>query len=304
MYKKIKYLAAFLMIAGLTAMVSCVDDEKNPLPETTRGAYPQFTTYMPGAINPTDVFKGTIIDYNEKISNIKYSLKYTSAAGDVIEKENIIEVTSLPYELSLGRAELAGFLGLAEDKLSYGDNFELSAVVEGKDGTIFNANTPGFKKDKDGNVIKDENENPIITGGNLGSKLKTAGYKQAMKFNWYYSCPFNIEEALGTYIVDGNPWTGEENGEVEMVKGNAPNQVVMKDIFVKGFDLVLEIDEATGIVSVNTDKPSFYHGKYGDGRCKDAQGFFFSCTGTLDVSFDFTVAAGSFGRGGFVAKKK
>jgi hypothetical protein len=174
------------------------------------------------------------------------------------------------YNLSVTGAEIAAATGTTP---APGDTYTLYNQVVTKDGRTFDlANTfPDF--------------------ANLPN------YNMALRWSAVVVCPFIPADAAGTYTITADNWDGAsgETAEVTATANSATITYAFPYAASPGVNpLVLTIDPATGGVTVAKQ----VYGSYGAGFenfAAEGTGFFFSCTGTIDLSLKHTLGATNYG---------
>jgi len=126
-------------------------------------------------------------------------------------------------------------------------------------------------------------------------------------FTAYVSCPFVVEDAIGTYQVVEDGWADWDPGDqIEVVANRDGTGVIVKGMFSKfrnddrgPYDVEILVDPNGGFATVEK-QPAWewfwYTGTelYGTGSV-EGDGFVFSCSGVITLSLEHTVTAGSFG---------
>ncbi len=303
---KIKNIIEMIFVA-LVMLTSCSQEGKNPIEDIKleKGAFPQFEALPPVAMQATGSFSAKVIDYHNNIDQVTYAIKYTPTEGKVIEKKDVLTMYDFPYELNLTADDLASFLNKRVSDFSYGDKFELIGRAIRNDGVVFVADAPKTERQDDGTlVIVDEGT------GKSYQNLVTGGYRQALKFEWFYSCPFSTDDAVGIYEIIEDSWEISYMRQFEVIKGSEPNQVIAKNPMDIGYDMTMTVDEKTGIITIDPQEQVFdaakhTGGQYTGGYFKaDRNSFFFSCLGVIDITFTPFVDQGAGDSGQkFVAKK-
>lgn len=279
-------LIAFMFVAT----VSCRDEDAVRLPDLQQGVNARVildenSTILNLLDLPNAQLLFDVYSKNNNIQEIVYTATYVDASFpdqefapvDVITVPGSAFANGKATGLKMTAAQLAEAFELPGG-LSYldgGDHFHFTATVALTDGRTFDAS----------------NSAPSITEGT--NAAFTA------KWDLYVACPFKIDEAIGTYkitigLTDASA-TGF-NGIVEVVKGDNDSQVILKNLFgyPEKWDVVVDVDQATGIATIDSQEAWDSGATYGIGSV-NADGFFFSCTGTLNLNAEYTVDAGSFG---------
>ncbi len=136
----------------------------------------------------------------------------------------------------------------------------------------------------------------------------------AYRLTTFFSCPFNAENAAGTYTITRDDFqTSVGDLEFEVVAGPGDNQITLINPFdhvnpVTGeqdYDVIVTVDPATAAATV-TQQAAWHCNNFGCGfgvGSVDGTVFVFSCSGTITLNLRHTVAAGSFGINRFIAQK-
>ena len=130
-------------------------------------------------------------------------------------------------------------------------------------------------------------------------------YNMALTWRAISVCPFNAAAAAGTYTITVDGWDGAA-GETAVVTATA-NSAVVNLLFPYAANpglapVTLTINPTTGGVTVAKQ----VYGSYGSGFenfAASGSGFFFSCTGTIDLSLKHELGATNYGTYRIVLKK-
>lgn len=287
----LKYICVLTL--SLLVTVSCRDEDKVRFPDFETGVNARVSVHPENLVlNFLDIANASLVfdihSVNNDIDEITYTGTYTDASFPT-QKFPTVEILKVPgssfvngvaANLELTAQELAEAFNLpgGADYLGGGDNFTFFASVKLKDGRIFDAS----------------NSAPSIAEGTNPSFTT--------QFKLYVSCPFSVDEAIGTYtiVTDPGEWATEVDHQVEIVAGPEPNQVILKDAlgYPQKFDMVVDVDPVTGVATTTKQKTYDYDywvpNSYGIGST-EGTGFFFSCSGFVTLDLKFTVAAGSWG---------
>jgi hypothetical protein len=279
---KLLFLSLFLF--------SCnEEDVKHDMADYTKGGYAKFQT----EVKTIDYNGGngaltfTALDANSNAAS--YTIYKISAkiSGFSLPAENVTNIvyTSFPAQVSIPLNQLAGYFGLTGSDLAFGDSFKIFARVTTTDGRVFDGEIPPTAP----GVVPNGN---VTTTDLLNSAF---GYNQAMQFGVTVACPsYSTAAMLGTYraTVDG-AGVVTPGQTLQCVQGANPNQLKFINWTDEGYDLVVNIDPASQSASV-TRQAAWVSGTYGVASV-NGSGLVFSCIGTINLSLEHTVAAGSFG---------
>ena len=268
-------LVCFLAI-GLT---NCEDKEKSPLAEQVNGAYVLIDIESPvidvTAIE-TSTFGGTLRAPVDNVASHEFEVRRVSG-GIASEFVSIYSTTTFPAEFRIGATDIAAALGLDISDILPGDRFDFVGKTTGTDGS----------------VVYESNLNADLLG--------EIGQRQAYRLQTFVSCPFSIEEAVGTYQVINCDLGSLCNGHTfEMVAGEEPNTIVMIDPYNsddpdtgEDFRIVVQVNPNSGEITIE-DQEAF---DTGDACCpgfsptsvSTETGFFFSCVGVITTTMDTTL---------------
>ncbi|MBL0745201.1 hypothetical protein [Chryseolinea lacunae] len=285
---------SLLVATTLIFTVSCRDEDKIRMPEIQDGVNARVVVHSDKSVlNFLDITNASMVfdiySQNSDIKEITYSATFTDATFPTQKFPTVVikKVAGSAFangkasDLQVTATELAAAFDLpgGATYLSGGDNFTFFSSVELNDGRIINA----------------ANSAPNITTGTNASFTST--------FKLFVSCPFVVDEAVGTYTVvtDAGEWATAPGHEAEIVAGPGANQITVKNAlgYPQEFDMIVDINPGTGAATVAkqvTWDADFWFPADGYGLGSTAgSGFFFSCSGFLTLDLGFTVAAGSFG---------
>lgn len=279
---------------------SCSDEDKDLFQGFTQGAYVRFANEAPPATivaeNESSGFSLPIEDINENTQ--RYSLDIIGTlAGTQDTIENAITITSFPATLDVSVASLADLFQVPSSSLGGGDNFRFIATAIRNDGVVFNAQQPVFNAATDSTAA-------FVSGGNASfNLLNSAGYRNAMDFNFTFACPnFTRADALGNYTVTvDNFGVANETFEITAGTGDA-NSITITGLFTNPFNA--DVDPITGAVSIPVQPVESEFFGFANGNVNSEEpSFMFSCSGNLSFLLQYTVDAGSFGNSQIAGSK-
>jgi spore coat protein U-like protein len=248
-------------------------------------------------LNVTDLanssFGATLVAPSDNIDT--YILEAQLISADTVDWVEVKKINSFPktYDLSVSAQELATVFGIELADFSSGDQINFNAYVIGDNGDT-------------------------ATWDNLDQDLGTnPGQKQGFRFTTYVSCPFIAAESAGTYRItvdEMEAYYNDLNYDLIVVAGPGENQITLKNIFDhpdpdnpgQTYDVIVDVDPATGIATVDK-QPAWHSSNFGmpyGVTSVEGGGFVFTCTGTIILTMEHTVALGSFGTALFVAVKQ
>merc|ERR1711939_1303408 len=191
-------LVCFLAI-GLT---NCEDNEKSPLAEQVNGSYVFIDIESPVidvTALETSTFGGTLRTAVDNVASHEFEVRRVSG-GLASEYVPIYSTTSFPAEFRISAPDIATALGIDVSEILPGDRFDFVGKTTGTDGSI----------------VYENNLNADLFG--------EPGQRQAYNLQTFVSCPFFVEEAIGTYqlLSCGLTFCGGGN-TFEVVAGEEPN---------------------------------------------------------------------------------
>jgi hypothetical protein len=258
MKKSILY--SLMLAASSMLMFSCENDFDNAIanPDASEfadlAAMVRFEEPVVGGITLTSQisFSGMLVDPGDNVAS--YDLRISL---DGTNFTPFLTVTTFPSELTVTLAETESAIG---QSLAPGTSIVFDAIITRDDGQQFTSN-------------------------NLTGDTFNQGQRQAMLFNAFVSCPFDANEAAGTYeVVNGNGAGLFGDGTTfEVVAGPGPAQ-----ISIVGFgdgsgnttDLVLDVDPDIGTASPAPGQVTHNFGFDLDPLAQPS-GFAFSCVGSI-----------------------
>lgn len=269
--KNLYKFSFILLLLGLT-LTSCEDNEKSPFPAPRDGSFVSV------------VFDNLILDVTQldvtaitgtlraPVANVAtYDLEVRRTSGGVSsEFVDVLTVDAFPGEFSISLADLGVALGLEVSDFEAGDRFDFQATSTSIDGTVTN--------------FADLNQDLQAEFGQL----------QSYQFTSFISCPFSVDEALGTYTLTacGLGFCDATANQFEVVAGVDPNTVVLLNPYNSfdpatgdPFEILVSVDPATGIGSIS-QQAAFATEDTGNAGFFPTEidadtGFYFSCTGTI-----------------------
>lgn len=282
-------------------IVGCEDNEKNPLPATKDGSF--VTVVFDNLIlDVTDLENTAIIGtLRAPVANVAdYTLQVRrTTEGTSSAYVDIYTTDTFPSDFSLDIPLIASVLGVDSSEFLAGDRFDFQAKSTSLDGEV-------------------------VEFSSLGPDLQVeTGQKQSYQFTSFISCPFSVEEAVGTYTFtncgfggascDGNTFeieAGDEPGTVVLINPYASSPLNADD---DPFEITIVVDVNTGIGSIARQRAfstlEYCCGGFDDTLVEADSGFYFSCTGTIFFSVDTVVpqigtgALFTFGTRSFEAQK-
>lgn len=278
-----------------TVIINCEDNERSPLPENVNGAYVLVNIENPvidvTAIE-TSTFGGTLIAPANNVARHEFSVRRVSE-GVISEFAPVFSATSFPADFQVGAVDIATALGISLEDILPGDRFDFIGTTTGTDGSVVQIH-------------------------NLSSDLiAESGQRQAYELETFVSCPFSIEEAIGTYTLTNCTFSFCNNGTFEIIAGENPNEVIMVNPYNSStpFNITVMVDPLSAAMSISsqpafeTDADAGFAG-FGPTSINTSTGFFFSCTGSITTVVGTSVprisdgAIFSFGSRSFEAQKQ
>lgn len=272
-----KKISKFLLIGLLGLfLVNCEENEKSPLPAVQEGAF-VYVDITSALIDVTDIensaFSGLLTDSRGNVESHTYKVR-SVFAGEASDFADVYTTTTFPTEFQITAGDVATALGVPVESFQ-----------------------PGTRFDFVGTSVRDNGE--VITFNDLNLDLQAeVGMRQSYQLNTFISCPFNRDDALGTYLID-DPNGFALNGATtfEVVAGEASNEIIMINPFGGNemYDIVIEVDPASGIATVG-EQFAFSTleqccGGFEATRIETQAdgGFVFSCAGVITLNLDTSI---------------
>ncbi|GAA0724895.1 hypothetical protein GCM10009430_29810 [Aquimarina litoralis] len=280
-------------------MTNCEDNEKFPLAEQQNGAFVLVDIENPvidvTAIE-TSTYGGTLRATSDLVASHEFMVRRVSG-GTASEFVSIFMTDTFPADFQIGAPEIATALGLDITDILPGDRFDFTGKTTSTDGTI----------------VLQENLQPDL--------LVEIGQRQAYSLQTFVSCPFVLEEALGTYeLLDCGLTFCNGGNTFEIVAGEDPNTVIMQNPYNsfdpdtgEPFNIVMQVNPTSGEIIIE-DQPAFDTADTGNNgfnptSIETESGFFFSCVGVITTTVDTSIerisdgARFTFGARAFEAQK-
>ena len=263
-----------------------------------------------GLVLGSYIYYDSIINENLDFSNAAATVSMTvSSKGDPVATVKIFVATgsssldssgwvlikSVPYSdgvlLSVSTDELNTALGTVGSSVQAGNVYVLQNVVITTDGRTYSAtNTPS-------------------------NFLSLPGYKMALTWGATAVCAFVQADAVGTYsVVSDDYWGDYSPGDaVTVTAGSNANELLLyaypnpASHGINRVPIVIEVDPVSDIATVAKQVVGDYSNwPYGNlsVRSDASPNFVFSCTGSIQLTVEFTVAAGTFGDGSLILQKQ
>jgi hypothetical protein len=190
----------FTLFMGILMFFGCEDNEKSPLPAPRDGSF------------VTIVFDNLILDVSDlensaiigtldtalpNVASYDLEVRRTSegASSDYVP---IFSTTTFPTEMVLTPSTIATALGITQADLLAGDRFDFQATSTSTDGAITSWST--INLDLQGE----------------------AGQLQSYQYTSYISCPFNRDDATGTWEIVDDGFLTSEGNQFEIIAGDDP----------------------------------------------------------------------------------
>jgi hypothetical protein len=264
-------IKSFLIAFVAVGIFSCEDNEKYPLPATVDGSFVtiEFDNLI---LDVTDLDNTAITGVlKAPVPNVaSYELQVARSTGGVLSDYVTVYTTdTFPANFSIDLEDLSGALGLEVADFGAGDRFDFQAKSTSTDGSV-----------TDFSLI-----NPDLQA--------EPGQLQSYQFTSFISCPFNTEEALGTYTFTNCGFGACAGNQFEVVAGTDPNTVVLINPYDSSplnagddpFEITIVVNPATGIGSIAQQRAfstlEYCCGGFEDTEIQADSGFYFSCTGTI-----------------------
>jgi len=292
-----RFLNKFLFIAILClGMVSCEDQEKNPLWEPEQAPYVFIDIETP-VFDVTDIenstFGGNLSAPADNVASFEVTARRVSN-GATSDFAIVYSTTTFPASFKITAPEIATALGIDPDELLAGDRFDFVAESVGTDGTV-------------------------VTYNNLAPDIQAEpGQRQAYRLSAFIACPFNQADMIGTYtIIQDDGFSATGNDQFEIIAGETPNEIVLVNPYDSSgnFEITVNVNDF-GIASferqdgVLTEEICCAGYSPTNFRSNASTSLALSCIGYLELKFDtgLSLAGGNgtgftFGPGVLIAQK-
>lgn len=291
---KLIYKINLACIIAATLMISsCEDEELSPMPDFQSGGLvkakiPEANSFFNLGdlstakvvmnLEATDKEGGTLIEAYEI-----YVAYYNATTGESTDTVLLTTVSSFPSSYEVTAATLVDMFQLPNGlaSLNGGDlfNFDMKVIM------------------KDGREFSQDNSSAAI--------VQEPNSKGTFRYTAFVGCPFVAADMAGTYELVEDAWEVAAVGhtEMEVVAGPGENQFTIIDVFGMGFDMVVDVNPASGVATVEKQEswdPAYwgFPPAYGRGYAASptVQGStVFSCVGSASFKFTYSVDAGTFG---------
>lgn len=217
-------------------------------------------------------------DYDDVIEPLNYGAFEVNTTSFSVDEDG-----SASYEVTVYTSNTTGSdrtiaLSAAASSTLAADSYDLPATV-----TIpANSNSGTFTLGLTDNSIDRCGETLVL---NLGNETVDAG--NPLSINIINVFPY---ETAGVYNNASEFYEAEF--PVEIVAGSTANEFIAKDLFAVGTDITFTVNADNSITVPYQD--AWVSGTYGQASV-EGTGTLVKCTGTLTLSVEHTVAAGSFG---------
>lgn len=216
---------------------------------------------------------------------------YLATGSNALDTTSWVLIKNVPYTdgvvLSVTTADISAALAKVNQTLQAGTQYVLQNQVVTEDGRYFSvSNTPS-------------NYNSL------------PGYNMALSWNATAVCAFSQAAAVGTYlVVSDNFWNDFAVGNlITVTAGSNANQLLVTAYpnpaanGINRVPIIVNVDPVSDIATVTQQVVGAYSNwPYGNlsVATTGVGSYVFSCTGAIQLTLDFTVAAGDFGTGPLV----
>ncbi|MEP6711596.1 MAG: hypothetical protein ABJA37_04225 [Ferruginibacter sp.] len=273
--------AFYFSLGFLMLIVSC-SKPKDFYNEVGKGAYLTLVKTNNILLNAVDQASSVGMVVNSVGSPVASVNIYVSSIN-TLDQTKWKLIKNVPFSgattLSVTNAQIATALGLTPGNLDPGSVFFLYNEVVTKDGRKFStANT---------------------SSADLESQL---AFNVASTWTATVICPFDAGGIAGSYSVVQDDWDGYSVGDmVQVTAGPGANQVNLSQVYPNGgavvSPLLLDVEPATGAVSIATGVTFGDYGAYKAITGAGSSGFVFSCTNQISIKIH--IIAPPFGDQGF-----
>ncbi|MBU8892724.1 MAG: hypothetical protein KOO66_08080 [Bacteroidales bacterium] len=311
-------------ILGALLFSSCEEGETS-MPDMGPGAVKNLISLGDPLIlvdNP-GVFAGSFtvdVIADEAAGSIALSVVFTKASTGVPDTAFVTSITSFPTEYNFDTQDLADLFPLESNyilnSLEGGDAFTfITGNIFMADGTEIVTETEYMVE-----AISETTGNDTIVAMDIDSFSPALANIQngvwLQELTYYVGCPFDAAEAAGTYEIVYESWWEESYGPsltgltIEVLAGPGSDQITLIDPFkfdeyygsgpyaivvtvpADGF-IFADVDGGQNICHFDASAPPYNWG-YGPGFVEGG-GLVLSCIGKIELRWELTVAAGSFG---------
>ena len=260
--KKIRLIFFSLLLISITT-ISCDDDDKKDdffsnVGEVFEGVFVTIEqeTLVIDFTDPSASYDFIISAPSSNVEEYQLQLTHTSE-GVVSDTISVGAATNFPASFSFQTSDLANFFNLNPDELVAGDRFDFIGSILGANGEIANLQ-------------------------NLNSDATSPGQLQGFNHTTFLSCPFDVNELEGTYVIEegGDAGIHIAGDEFEIIAGPEENQYSILNF--GDIDLIVNVDPETGI-SIPSDDVliTFLDDDLELAPLPINSGFTFSCTGAV-----------------------
>ena len=271
----------FFIFTTFIVLMSCEDDDKNPLfVDKNPDNFGVFVTIEQQTLvidftNPESTYDFTIMAPADNVT--EYRLRVARTSGETVSDTVLVEsATTFPANFSVSAADLANALSISTEDLSPGDKFDFISEATGINGEV-------------------------ASFANLTGDATGPGMFQGFNHTTFLSCPFVASDAVGSYSVT-NDGFGQANASFEVISGPDDGTVTVTGLFEQDFDISVDIETGIATIPRQPVKADFF-GFEGGNINTSATSFFFSCTGAVILTLQYTVDLGSFGSESLSAQK-
>ncbi len=274
------YIALFVLPLFV---LSCESDFAPPHDITGKGGFVRFDAEL-SDINttidlgdPSGVFSAPLTAPGGNVRSYEINFTLVQPGKGSSGPFTLKTLTDFPTTLTIAPQEVATAAGVDLADLGGGDRIDIEASVTNEDGITF-------------------------TSDDFTGDLFNPGQRQAMQYSVFFFCPFDVQEAVGEYLIvrDDFGTTLDPDRLITAQAGPGENEITFINLFShpEEYDVTVRVDDPSTAVA-RVDKQAAWHCDnfgcpYGEGRVEGG-GLFFSCSGFLTLDLQNTVDAGSFG---------
>lgn len=267
-------LNIFIILFVSLFIISCEDNEKNPLPAAREGAF-VYVDLISSLIDVTQIetsaYSG-ILNARGDVSSHSFKVRYIFD-GVASEYEDVYDVSTFPAEFRITAVDVADAFGIEVGSFEPGTRFEFIGTSTTSSGETVNQNS--LNADLFGEV----------------------GQRQAYNLVTFISCPFVQADVLGTYRTITTDFSSFPAGNIfEVIAGENADEIIMvnpmggPDPDGVGYKIKVSVTP-NGIATINGDQPLFDtdatgNAGFGDTYVDSGSGFVFACTGTISLTWN------------------
>lgn len=281
------------ILASTFVIVACENDYVPP--HTSKNVlyspFIRFDEPVVPIVDPTDptsgAFSNILIDPGNSVESFEIFVSIVKERErEVLQRRSLKVIDEFPHELTITAQDVfEAYNGaVTYDDLTKGNKLLITSRATDASGKRFTTNE--FNED-----------------------LLNIGQRQALDYTLLLTCPFELEEAVGQYLIetDGIGVSLDYNRPIEAIAGPEGNSIIFLNLYShpEMYDIEVEVDLVTGeaiIYSQVAWLSNNFGAAFGEIRMY-GDGYFFTCEGRVDLHARHSGAAADFGGYDLVLKK-